>query len=111
MKTSLQWDLPCEYLARMVNQTVKVYSDNNSSSMLKSRQSHGTFEINEKENPFVLVVNLCIHHEVMPWDYETVTIVIEGGAQPRTLSPYPLCNFVFNYTFHFKLLFKYSAIV
>ena len=81
VKISLQWHLSNEYLAGMVNQTVKVYSSvrDSNNSMLKSRQSHGTFEINEKDNPLLLVVNLCIHDEVMSWDDETVTIVIEGA--------------------------------
>ena len=79
VKISLQWDLSTEYLANMVNQTVKVYSSvrDSSDSMLKSRQSHGTFEINEKDNPLLLVVNLCIHDEVMSWDDETIALVIE----------------------------------
>ena len=79
VKISLQWDLSNEFLANMMNQTVKVYSSvkDSKDSMLKSRQSHGTFEINEKDNPLLLVFNLCIHDEVMSWDDETVTIVIE----------------------------------
>ena len=79
VKISLQLDLSCEYLARMVNQTVKVYSSvrDSNDSMLKSRQSHGTFEINEKDNPLLLVVNLCIHDELMSWDDDTITIAIE----------------------------------
>jgi len=78
VKISLHLDFSMEYLSTIPNHAIRVYSSvKGKDNVLKSRQFYGTFDISEKDNPLLLVADLCSQEEAMTWSVGSITVDME----------------------------------
>ena len=89
VKGSLQLTFSEDYLKKIRDHTVKIYSSiRDKDDRLMSHQSHGTFCISEKKNPLHVVSILCSQKEGKMCDGGTISISIEVEHNSSSLASF-----------------------